>query len=456
MDQPTAPSHPLQHRIQALGDKDIEKILSVFREKLDAAAAAYLNACVHCGLCADSCHYYLATGDHKAMPAAKLDLVNQVFKYYFSLTGKKFPRLAGAGALTRTMIEEWVDSLFGRCTLCGRCSLSCTMGINIFALIRAARSALAAVGLVPPGLQSTVDTAIRTGNNMGITKENWLETVAWLEEELRNELGDPRARLPVDRKGAKILYTINPREAMFFPLSISAAAKIFYAAGEDWTFSSVNFDVTNYGLYNGDDEAAGIMSGRLLQAAHELGCRELILAECGHGFNSNRWEAPEWLSREAGIPVRSVLQLVAGYVREGRIRLDPSKNPKAVTLHDPCNLVRLGGVVEEQREILRRSVLNFVEMQPNREKNYCCGGGAGQLAMTNFAKRRLEAGKIKADQIRTTGALIVATPCHNCIDQLMELKQHYRLPIEIKTVCEIAADALVIETEDTSTEILNH
>jgi len=245
------PPSPLDERIQALSEKDIATILRVFREKLDAEAAANLNSCVHCGLCADSCHYYLTTSEPEAMPAAKLDLVNQVFKNYFSLIGKKLPQLVGARALSRDMIREWVDSLFGRCTLCGRCSISCTMGINIFSLIRAARSALAAVGLVPPGLQSTVETAIRTGNNMGISKENWLETVAWLEEELQKEVDDPQARLPVDQKGAKILYTINPREAMFFPLSISAVGKIFYAAGEDWTFSSTNFDVTNYGLYNG-------------------------------------------------------------------------------------------------------------------------------------------------------------------------------------------------------------
>ena len=70
------------------------------------------------------------------------------------------------------------------------------------------------------------------------------------------------------------------------------------------------------------------------------------------------------------------------------------------------------------------------------------------MAMTNFAKRRLEAGKIKADQIKESNAQVVATPCHNCIDQLMELKKHYKLPIEIKTVCEIAADALMIGTKD--------
>src|SRR4030042_5227559 len=172
------PPGPLDDRIQALSEKEIETILRVFREKLDAEAAANLNSCVHCGLCADSCHYYLATGAKEAMPAAKLKLVNQVFKNYFSLLGKKLPQLSGARTLSLEMIREWVDSLFGRCTLCGRCSISCTMGINIFSLIRAARSALASVGLGPPGLQSTVDTAIRTGNNIGISTENWLETVA--------------------------------------------------------------------------------------------------------------------------------------------------------------------------------------------------------------------------------------------------------------------------------------
>ena len=358
--------------------------------------------------------------------------------------GKRMSGLLGAESLSNRLIEEWVDSLFGRCSLCGRCAINCTMGINIPYIIRAVRGALASVGLVPPGLQSTVQTAIEKGNNMGISKEDWLETVEWLEEELQQDVSDPEARLPVDKKGCRLLYTINPREAMFFPLSISAAGKIFYAAGESWTFSSENFDVTNYGLYSGDDHAAGIMSERLIEALEELECEELILAECGHGFNSNRWEAPEWLQRTYGFQVKSILQVIAAYIRYGRVKLDPAKNSKGVTLHDPCNLVRLGGIVEEQRYILQHAVSNFIEMTPNREKNYCCGGGGGQLAMTRFSKRRLKAGKIKADQIQATGAKVVATPCHNCIDQLMELNKQYKLDVEIKTVSEIVADAIVL------------
>jgi len=439
------PKDELLDKIESLGEQDYKKALNTFKERIHHEYAAYLNSCVHCGLCADACHYYLMDGEEKSMPAYKLSLVIKVFKRYFSFLGKRFPGWAGAKDFEKNMIKDWVDSLFGRCSLCGRCSINCSIGINIPYLIRAARGALESIGIVPPGLQSTVDTAIEKGNNMGIPKEGWLDTIEWIEEELQDELDDTKAKLPMDKMGAKLFYTVNPREPMFFPMSISAVAKIFYAAGENWTFASDSYDVTNYGLYNGNDEAAGQMSDRLVQTMRKLGCSTLVLAECGHGFNANRWEAPEWLKKEYGFEVRSILEIVADYISEGRIKLDASLNQELVTLHDPCNLVRLGGIVEEQRFILEHAVANFIEMTPNRQKNYCCGGGGGQLSMTRFSERRLKAGKLKANQIKKTEAKIVATPCHNCIDQLMELNKHYKMGVKIKTVCELVADALVIE-----------
>jgi len=445
MSEKALTNDPLEKKIKQLKPEDLKKALQVFREKLNQEYAVQLNSCVHCGLCADSCHYYLTHKDVQSLPAYKLSLANGIFKKYFSFIGKNIPGWVGGKEFNQAMVREWVDSLFGRCTLCGRCSLNCSMGLNIHYLIRMARSALAAIDIVPLGLQSTVDTALEKGNNMGIAKEDWIETVEWLEEELQEEARDKQAVLPMDKKGARLFYTVNPREPMFFPLSILAVGKIFYAAGESWTFSSNNYDVTNYGYYSGDDEAAATMSDRLVQSMKKLDCKTLVLAECGHGLNANRWEAPEWLSKKYDFEVKSILEIVADYIRQGRIKLDPSLNPNLVTLHDPCNLVRLGGIVEEQRYILKHAVAHFIEMYPNRQKNFCCGGGGGQLAMTRFSQRRLKAGQIKADQIRKTGAKIVAAPCHNCIDQLMELNKHYKLGVEVKTICEIAADALIID-----------
>ncbi len=417
-----------------LNEERLKLIEKEFIRRISRDEAVFLQTCARCGLCADSCHYYIAEAHPHNTPAYKLNLLVRAFN--------KLQKKAGKSYLDETIVNEWIDTLFGRCTLCGRCVINCTMGINIPHLIRSARGSLDAAGLVPVGLQSTVTTALDKGNNMGISKEDWLETVEWLEEELQDDMDDSGASIPVDVKNSRFLYTINPREAMFFPLSISAAAKVFYSAGESWTFSSENFDVTNYGLYSGSDRDAGKMSKRLSDSLQKLNCRELILAECGHGFNSNRWEAPEWLQKHYSFPVRSIIEVMADYIRQGRLRLDPEKNSKTVTLHDPCNLVRLGGIIEEQRFVLSHSVKTFVEMYPNREKNFCCGGGGGQLAMTRFAERRMQAGRIKADQIRETGAEIVVTPCHNCIDQLMELNKHYKLNIEIKTLTEMVAEAI--------------
>ena len=436
---------PFAKNIAELSEADLKKAVDTFSEILDHSAAAFLNSCVHCGLCADACHYHLADGDHRSIPAHKLNLVMSVFKRYFTGVGRRLPGVVKARNLDRLMVEAWIDSLFGRCTLCGRCTINCSIGIDISGMIRKARSVLASIGMVPPGLQSTVTTAIETGNNMGIPKQDWVDTVEWLTEELQDEVDDPGAALPLDLKGANFLYALNPREPKFFPLSLVAVGKIFYAAGESWTFSSDYYDVTNYGLYSGEDQVAGAISDRLVQSMKRLGTNSLIPGECGHGYNSNRWEAPEWLSKTYGFPVKSIIQILGDYIREGRIQLDPEKNTKPVTLHDPCNLVRLGGVVEEQRFVLKKAVSSFIEMSPNREKNFCCGGGGGQLAMTRFASRRIEAGRIKAEQIKKTGAEVVVTPCHNCIDQLSELNREYDLKVEIKTVSEIVADALVIE-----------
>lgn len=390
-----------------------------------------LASCVRCGLCAEACHYFRAIAEPLATPAYKVRLAGQVLR---------------SRALDPERTVEWVDELFGRCSMCGRCMFHCTTGLNIPALVRGARSRLSEAGLVPADLQSTVDTTLRTGNSMGITLDEWVETVRWLEDELRAETGDETARLPIDEPGAEFLYTVNPREPKFFPLSLLAVAAIFHAARASWTLSSQSFDLTNYGLFSGDDHAAAFSARRLRQAMSDLGARTLVLGECGHGFNANKWHAPEWLGQENPPHVVSILEVVAGYIADGRLRLDPARNPLLTTLHDPCNLVRLGGVVEEPRAILSAVVDQWVEMTPNREQNFCCGGGGGQLTMGSYAKRRLGAARVKAEQIEATGAKVVAAPCHNCIDQLSDVSKEYGLGVKVTTICELVAGALVWNT----------
>jgi Fe-S oxidoreductase len=417
--------------------------LEVLRSGLDGRTAAFLESCVRCNLCAETCHVYLTDREPDSMPAAKVERVARVYRRYHTWTGRVLPSLTGARDLDERGLAELVEAAFGRCTMCGRCTLHCAIGLDPAAVIGLARAMLVAAGRVPRGIQANVVAALETGNSMRIPDTEVRDTIAWLEEDLRATTGDATVSLPLDQPGRRVLYALNPREIKFFPLSISAAGQIFHAARESWTLTSTDFDITNYAYFACDRASAGAISRRLLERAERLGVESLVVAECGHGYRSLRWEAPEYLQRAVPFRIVSFVELLDEYVAEGRIVLDPSRNPDRVTLHDPCNLVRNGGVIEPQRNVLRRAARDFVEMTPNREHNYCCGGGGGMLAASEYSGRRVAIGRLKAEQIRRTGAKVVVTPCHNCIDQLLELNKHYGLGVEIRTLGEVVADALV-------------
>jgi len=423
------------------GDKK-KRALEILSSKENGRLLTWLNSCVHCGLCAESCIFYLMDKDPRYIPAQKVDIVAAIYRRYNTLSGKILPGLTGARELDEETISEMVDLLYGSCTMCGRCTMHCSVGIDISDVVRAGRSMLSTLDMVPATLQSTVKAAIETGNNMAIAKEDLVDTIKWLEEDLQFELGDPNARIPLDEPGKKVIYTLNPREPKFFPLSISAMAKIFYLAGESWTLSTKMYDVTNYAYFSGNDEEAAEIVNRLADEAVALGAEKVVLAECGHGSRSFRWEGPNYIAKRYPFEVLTSVELINNYIREGRITPDKSKNSKKVTLHDPCNLVRGGGIMREQREILSKAVNDFTEMNPYGNDNYCCGGGGGQLSMSEYNERRMGAGRIKADQIKSTAAEVVVTPCHNCVDQLIQINQAYKLNVQIKTMAEIVADAL--------------
>ena len=418
------------------------KILST---RGDGKLLTHLNSCVRCGLCADSCIYYIALKEAEFIPAFKVDMVASIYRKYCTTIGKIAPGLVNARELDDAMAMKMVDTLFGGCTMCGRCVSHCSIGVDIPFVVKKGREMLAAMDMVPKTLQGTVDAALETGNNMAIPTEEFIETIKWMEEELIDETGDERANIPIDKHGKAIFYTLNPKEPKFFPLSILAMAKIFYAANEEWTISSNHYDVTNYGYFSGNDRQAATIAETLYNEIHRLGGKRLVMGECGHGSRVNRWEGPNYLERVYDFDSLTIIELIASYIREGRIKLDKSIHKELVTIHDPCNLVRNGGLFGEIRFIVDSAVSNITEMTPCGSDNFCCGGGGGKLAMSEYNERRLKIGEIKADQIRKSGAKIVVTPCHNCVDQLSQLNHAYNLGIRTVTIAEMVAEALLIE-----------
>jgi Fe-S oxidoreductase len=138
------------------------------------------------------------------------------------------------------------------------------------------------------------------------------------------------------------------------------------------------------------------------------------------------------LTGDLNISRESVLPLLEDLVCNEKIKLDPKRNDFPVTLHDPCNMVRLMGIVEPQRRIVRKLCPQFREMEPHGVDNYCCGGGGGFAIMSsmNFQDWKENiSGRMKLKQILEAFQDVidpsihkyVCAPCSNCKGQIRDL-----------------------------------
>jgi Fe-S oxidoreductase len=248
-------------------------------------------------------------------------------------------------------------------------------------------------------------------------------------------MADPQARIPVEEKGARVLYVPLAGTHSILPPAI-----IFNAARESWTLSL--FQASNYGIFLGDLQRAKAIARRIVDEAKRLAVREIVLAECGHAYAVYRWEAPNWFGSDYTFAVRSIVEVIAGYIKTGRLTLDPSANPEPLTYHDSCNLARSGGLIEEPRAVLRAAAMDVREMMPNREQAFCCGGGGGLVALPEYEDQRLRAGRPKAEQIRQTGVKTVVAACENCRLQIGDLNTHYGLGVEISSLADLVVRAM--------------
>ncbi len=423
-----------------------QKVIERLGKKLNRQIVGSLVSCVHCGNCTDSCHYVLANPDDPTYaPAYKADKIRGLFKRHYDWTGKVFPWWVHAKSFyTDEDLEDLKDTVFGKCTNCRRCTINCPMGVDFATFNRMTRGLLVSVGVMPEGVAVVSKDQWETGNQMGVLKEDYVDTLEWLTEEMQME--DPKSPgIPINSKEADVVYSINPREVKYDPRTISDAAMIFNAAGENWTMPSEDWDMTNFGLFSGDDDLGGSVARRLYEKVVELKGKKLVISECGHGYRSTRCEGPNWAQHDVGFTMESSVITMIRYIKEGKIKVDKSKNTEKMTFHDSCNNARSCGLTEEPRELLKLVCEDFQEMYPNRAENFCCTGGGGAMSMSEYTPRRLKSAKVKADQLKATGAKYVVTSCHNCVDGLTDLIKHYKLDMKVTQLVNLVANALVIE-----------
>jgi Fe-S oxidoreductase len=415
--------------------KRVDQVKRRFR-----SVGVYLDLCTKCGACIQACPWYLGTGDPLNVPAARADLLRKVYKRYFTGGGKLFGRLAGGEDITQETLELWYK-YFYQCNECRRCAYFCPFGIDTAEITIAARQILTDLGVVPEGIMGVARHLRQYGNNLGIPPKAMYSIVSFMEKELKRKTGKD-IPIPIDQEGAEVLH--NPSSAEFFITldTLEGTAKMFWAAGTSWTLSSHIIETANFGLFF-DFDTMKEHNNRLFCEARRLKVKRIVAGECGHGWRTWKMFSSQ-LSEAAALPMVHLQDECLRYMREGRIKLDKSANPEPVTLHDPCNMARACGYVEQPRQVLRAVAEDFREMFPNREKNFCCTGGSGQVTMDELNELKAKAGLVKAQQIKATKAKIVVAPCAICKAELPRVVQRYGLNARIHGLQDIVGFALVL------------
>jgi len=116
-------------------------------------------------------------------------------------------------------------------------------------------------------------------------------------------------------------------------------------------------------------------------------------------------------------------------LKAGKLKI-VRKIKEPVTLQDPCNIVRRGGGAEKLRYFVNETCEDFREMTPNREHNFCCNAGGGLASISNWASHKAKHNRVKAEQIKATGAKYVITPCHNCSTGIKDVIKYWKLPVK--------------------------
>jgi Fe-S oxidoreductase len=412
----------------------MEKGINALKLQVDASVAAFFSSCVNCGVCANSCLFFTETGDPERTPINKTEPLRRIWKYEYTLFGRILKMLGLSKPVDEKLLTEWETLVYYSCTMCGRCSMVCPVGNDIALMIRKTREGMAAAGHAPEGLIGATTRAVTIGSPMGIKLPALMAQIGHVER-------DTGMKIPVDVVGAEYMLLLSSMEIMNFPEFIEATAKIFDKAGVSWTISTEAFEATNSGIQIGVAEIAAELVQRIVDAAEKLKVKTVISPECGHAYMAIRWEGPNLVGKAFSFKVRHILEVLDELRKDGRLKVT-GKETQKLTYHDPCQIARRGGVIEQPRNLINMFAEDFVEMPEAGKMNWCCGAGGGVSSNERADEIRLKVFQRKKDQLDTIKPDGIISACSNCRIHLEDGLEEYHMDIPLLSLTETLAEHL--------------
>jgi len=400
-----------------------EKARQAFR-KFTRRQLIELDTCAHCALCTDKCPVYSESKDPLHAPGVRSSKTVKLYNRKFDLLA----RLLGPRSITHEEIKELSDSAF-HCTMCGRCMETCPFGFQTHELWSKVREVVHDLEGTLRNVTMLEDMLEESQNPYGLDADMRLDWADYTDLEEIPEEDEAEIAYFV---GCTTAFKGANHEVAF------SIASILNKLGENWTL--LGEDEWCCGsplLLAGDEHTVKEYAAHNVEVIESKGIKTLITG-CAGCFRVFKYEYPKLLGKKPGFEVVHAVEYLRDKLVSGELKLDPTD--EKVAYHDPCELSRLGGVIDAPREALRAIAGEFIELPENGIDVRCCGGGGLLQAANNDI--RLSIVKNRLSQAEELGAEIVVSACPSCKLAFIDGVREEGSDIEVLDLLELAARQL--------------
>jgi heterodisulfide reductase subunit C len=256
----------LDETIKKLTPEKIEKAYNAVFGKLSSRIKGIIETCMHCGLCAEACQWYLSNDkDPTYAPVAKMRMTA------WELINRQ-------GKVDAEFVKQCARIVFTECNICHRCSMYCPFGLDITFIIGMVRRFCFLLGVVPQRMMEMNQAFMATLNQVWMSQNDYIDAVLWREEEGAPDFKN--LRIPIEKEGAEIIWyplAAEPKSGFYH---IDRFAKIMQVAGVDWTMCiREGWDSSNMPMFIRDIATMQRIVRGLYENAARLRVKRMVLTE---------------------------------------------------------------------------------------------------------------------------------------------------------------------------------